>query len=104
MEEDAFFIAVPEDNGEDWWICWTGEKGNESWNVTTNHIHGSDLPDFAGDPEECAKLIARLLDWYCLNEKNKETIDDMYMWEEFDRDFIENYERLNGDKENNAES
>lgn len=77
MKIEDYFIAVPEDSGENWWVCWTGDYGNNSWNVTTNHIHGSDVPDAIGRPDECARLIAKLLSWYCSSEKNSRIIDSI---------------------------
>ena len=58
------FIAS-EDDGENWLICWTGTdaRGN-NWNVTTNHIHGSELSEISHGPKEDAELIANLLNWY----------------------------------------
>ena len=74
MEEH--FIAVPEDDNENWWICRTGTYGNGDWNVVTNHIHGSDVPDLVRNADTCAKLIARLLNWYYSDKSNEKIIEE----------------------------
>ncbi len=74
MTINDLFIAVPREDGEDWWICTTGAYGNTSWHVTTNHIHGSDIPSLVRYADTCARLIAQLLNWYYSDEENNRKI------------------------------
>ena len=73
---DGDFIAVRSDRAYDnWFICSTGTDRNDGadWFVTTNNIHGSDLPNYSRGAMADAFLIARLLNWYH-NNKNAETV------------------------------
>ncbi len=58
-------MAKNDEAGDNWLICWTGQdaQGNH-FNVTTDHIHGSELSDYSRGAEGDAILIAQLLDWY----------------------------------------
>ncbi len=74
MMSDELFIAS-EDGGENWLIAWTGcDTALRHWNVTTNRIHGSELYKFTRGPEEDARLIAKLLNWYYADPKKADTI------------------------------
>lgn len=60
-----FRKAKNEEAGDNWLICWTG-KDNQGvhFNVTTDHVHASELHEYSRGAEGDADLIARLLNWY----------------------------------------
>ena len=49
--------------GEDWLICSTGYDDERGGNcmVTTDHMHGTDVPEETQFAADTARLIARLL-------------------------------------------
>ena len=74
---NKYFHATP--NTDEWIICWTGydEETLDGWNVTTNHIHGSELHRFTRGAKGDAELIASLLNWYYNNDVAKTVIDSV---------------------------
>lgn len=65
QESDADFIAVKNECGENWLMCWTGtDGGGNQWNVTTDSMHGSDIPAELRTAQGTAELIAKLLNEY----------------------------------------
>ena len=62
---EKFRKATNEEAGDNWLICWTGSdaQGN-GFNVTTDHVHASELHEYTRGAEGDANLIARLLNWY----------------------------------------
>ncbi len=67
MSAPLFLVVSSDDptNGENWLIAWTGcDTALRHWDVTTNHIHGSELHSVSRGPEGDARLIAMLLNWY----------------------------------------
>lgn len=68
------FKAVPNADGSDWLICWTGtESDGKNWSVTTNRVHASELHQYSAGAEGDAVLIARLLNWYHSNKEAAES-------------------------------
>ncbi len=64
-----FRKATGEESGDNWLICWTGtDATGENWNVTTDHVHASELYEYTRGAEGDAELIARLLDMYYAGE------------------------------------
>jgi len=70
-----FRMAKNDEAGDNWLICWTGQdaQGNH-FNVTTDHVHGSELPDYSHGAESDAILIAKLLNWYYSDTNAAENI------------------------------
>jgi hypothetical protein len=68
-EMSKFRKATGKETFDNWPICWTGQDdaGNH-WNVTTDHVHASELSAYSLGPEGDAELIARLLDMHYSGE------------------------------------
>lgn len=69
------FKATANDDGENWLICWTGrDQDGNHYNVTTDHVHASELYQFSRGAKGDAELIARLLSWYYRTDNAEEII------------------------------
>jgi hypothetical protein len=69
-DEMAIFKAVKNFDGDDWPIAGFGsdDTGN-TWTVTTDRIHASEVWQYSAGAKGDAELVARLLNEYYTNQK-----------------------------------
>lgn len=65
-EMRRYFKADDNAKGENWIIAWFGRDSetNKDFNVTTDHVHGSELSIISNGAGGDARLVADLLNWY----------------------------------------
>lgn len=60
-----YFQCNANNNGDNWFIALMGtDQDGKNYNVETDHVHGSELPDISGGAKADGELIADLLNWY----------------------------------------
>ena len=56
-----FVVESGEYTGKDWLLAFGTDQDGKDYFITTNHIHGSELPEFSGGARFDAELVCGLL-------------------------------------------